>query len=283
MFGIIILYLVSVHLGVGMQASLLPISQKALGEKFFRFNGTISIILLTLAQLLYRFYGSGRDARLSGEKVIDWTSQIDSASPWIWASAALTLIYVLTLPLQRYLVSRGILVAAFLSGGCFMVLMASSLRNRAIPPSVETFVFSMDFFLSALALGSVTICMILGHWYLVAPGMSVRHLKVVAGLFFAVVIARVLLGSYTSVLIWRELEASGADVLSHGLLMDLVFFAQRVLFGLVLPLALSWMIWQTVKIRSTQSATGILYVALVFMLFGEFLSHYILVSRGYPL
>jgi hypothetical protein len=67
------------------------------------------------------------------------------------------------------------------------------------------------------------------------------------------------------------------------MLVNMLFIGQRILFGLILPLALSWMIWQTVKIRSTQSATGILYVAVVFILFGEFLSRYILVSIGYPL
>jgi hypothetical protein len=105
----------------------------------------------------------------------------------------------------------------------------------------------------------------------------------VAGLFIGVVVARALLGAYTSVLLWRHLDAAGGDLLSGALLPNILFFAQRVLFGLVLPLALSWMIWQTVKIQSTQSATGILYVAVVFIFFGEFLSHYLLVSTGYPI
>ena len=95
--------------------------------------------------------------------------------------------------------------------------------------------------------------------------------------------ARSLLGGYTSFLVWRDLAASGTDLLSNFVLITLVFYGQRVLFGLVAPLTLSWMIWQTVKIRSTQSATGILYVAVVFVLFGELLSHYLLVSTGYPL
>jgi hypothetical protein len=164
-----------------------------------------------------------------------------------------------------------------------LAILTSQVGNRAISQSNSALVFSLGSLLSALVLGTVTICMVLGHWYLVAPGMSVRPLKIVAGFFLCAVIGRVLLGCYTSMLIWKDLEASGINILSNFVVVNLVFFSQRVLFGLALPLALSWMIWQTVKIRSTQSATGILYVALVFILFGEFLAHYFLVSTGYPI
>jgi hypothetical protein len=283
MIGFIIFYLVSVHLVVGMLLSLLVLSQRALGERFFRFNGTISLALLVLAQLAYSVYVRGEAALSSRERVLYWQTHIDGATPWLWGVAALLIGYLVGLPFQKYLISRMLLAAAALSGGFSLTILSSDLVNRAIPSLVGAFLFPLDSILSALALGSVVICMILGHWYLVDPGMPVRHLKVIAGLFIGVLIARVLLGSYTSVLIWKELSSSEADFLSNVMLVNMLFIGQRILFGLILPLALSWMIWQTVKIRSTQSATGILYVAVVFILFGEFLSRYILVSIGYPL
>ncbi len=282
MIGIIILFLVCVHLSVGMAASMLPISQRTLGEKFFRLNGTISLVLLALAELAYYLFGSVKEAAAS-ENAYRWVARIDGANPWLWGSGVLLLVYILSLPYRRYRISRLLLTLASLCGLISLALMASGLKSQAIPESLGKILFPLNLYLSALALGSVVICMILGHWYLIDPGMSVRHLKVMAAIFIAVVSARVLLGSYTSLLIWRDLVSSGNDTLSYFVLVNLLFFAQRVLFGLVLPLALSWMIWQTVKIRSTQSATGILYVAVVFILFGELLSHYILVSTGYPI
>jgi hypothetical protein len=39
--------------------------------------------------------------------------------------------------------------------------------------------------------------------------------------------------------------------------------------GFAAPLGLTWMAWQTARIRSTQSATGILYVVVVFCFLGE--------------
>jgi hypothetical protein len=38
---------------------------------------------------------------------------------------------------------------------------------------------------------------------------------------------------------------------------------------LLAPLVLVWMAWQSARIRSTQSATGILYVVVIFAFFGE--------------
>jgi hypothetical protein len=39
--------------------------------------------------------------------------------------------------------------------------------------------------------------------------------------------------------------------------------------GFVAPLVLAWMAWQAARMRSTQSATGILYVAVIFCFLGE--------------
>ena len=45
----------------------------------------------------------------------------------------------------------------------------------------------------------------------------------------------------------------------------------RWLVGLAAPAVLCWMAWQTARIRSTQSATGILYVVVIFCFLGELL------------
>ena len=43
----------------------------------------------------------------------------------------------------------------------------------------------------------------------------------------------------------------------------------RWLIGLVGPAIIAWMVWQAAKIRSTQSATGMLYVGVILTFFGE--------------
>ena len=64
---------------------------------------------------------------------------------------------------------------------------------------------------------------------------------------------------------------------------DGIFVWMRVLFGLAGPISLLWFVWKTVEIRSTQSATGILYVQLFLVLAGELLAKYLRVAAGFPL
>jgi hypothetical protein len=61
-----------------------------------------------------------------------------------------------------------------------------------------------------------------------------------------------------------------------------IFFWQRVLFGLLGPGLLSYLTWETAKIQSTQSATGILYVDFFTVIVGEMLAKYLLLSTTVP-
>jgi hypothetical protein len=61
-----------------------------------------------------------------------------------------------------------------------------------------------------------------------------------------------------------------------------LFFLFRVLWGIMGPIALYWFIWKTADMKSNQAATGLLYVALVFVLIGELLSSYLTVATGFP-
>ena len=63
---------------------------------------------------------------------------------------------------------------------------------------------------------------------------------------------------------------------------DALFFLFRILWGIVGPIALSYFIWKTADMKSNQAATGLLYVALVFVLIGELLSSYLTVATGFP-
>ena len=56
----------------------------------------------------------------------------------------------------------------------------------------------------------------------------------------------------------------------------------RWLLGFLAPLGLDWMAWQSARIRSTQSATGILYVVVIFCFLGELTSQ-LLRSTGMTL
>jgi hypothetical protein len=135
---------------------------------------------------------------------------------------------------------------------------------------------------SALLLGAVTVTMVLGHWYLVDTSLEIAPLRDGA-LWFAVAVAARLAVVALALLLggWETLRVSrAADFVfsTNGL-----FFLFRFLMGLGAPLLLAVFIRQTVKIRSTQSATGLLYVALILVLFGELTSEFLRLRTGYPL
>ena len=116
---------------------------------------------------------------------------------------------------------------------------------------------------SAALLGTATTAMLMGHSYLIAPGMSLSPLLRLLGGLAASLLARALMSGL-------GLWTSG---IAFGKLNDVTMIVPlRWGMGIVLPLVLTIMAWQTARIRSTQSATGILYVVVIFCFIGELMS-----------
>jgi hypothetical protein len=127
---------------------------------------------------------------------------------------------------------------------------------------------------SGLLLGTTIAAMFLGHWYLNTPTMELKPLRfLIEGMAMAVVLEAALSGLALTLEL-REPWISSSDY---------IFIALRWLSGIVGTAILTWMAWRTLKIPNTQSATGILYVAVVTTFLGELTS--LLLSRGtaYPL
>jgi hypothetical protein len=116
---------------------------------------------------------------------------------------------------------------------------------------------------SAALLGAALSAMLMGHSYLIAPGMSLAPLL---RLIAAVAVAVLARGAVDGWALWRWTAAHPSVRLGNDLL---VWLPLRWLAGFVLPLGLVWMAWQSARIRSTQSATGILYVVVIFCFLGE--------------
>ena len=115
-----------------------------------------------------------------------------------------------------------------------------------------------------LALGSAIVGLSLGHWYLVSPTLSTRPLVRVTFLCLGAIVAEALLQPL--LLLWPFGGAPAGETLvsEQGL-----FFAVRVLFGIVVPLVATLGVWRTARIRSLDSATGLLYVVATLVLVGE--------------
>jgi hypothetical protein len=62
----------------------------------------------------------------------------------------------------------------------------------------------------------------------------------------------------------------------------MVWTAWRVTFGFVGPVVLLWMVKDTVRLKHTQAATGLLYIAVGFALMGELAATWLETQTGIP-
>ncbi len=115
---------------------------------------------------------------------------------------------------------------------------------------------------SAFVLGATLTAMLLGHYYLTAPAMSIDPLMRFVRAMAVGLGLRAGLG-IIGFLMLQNLPGSGSGDLSP------LFLAMRWGMGVLGPALATYMSWKTVEIRSTQSATGILYIAMTLLLFGE--------------
>ena len=246
------------------------------GVKFFRFNAGLATTLVAIA-LAFRYEGS-----VPAEA--GWLAERIGVLSLVLSEAALV-VYWATIGRMLTPIRPAILATAVAGG-----VLAISCQALAITPgdSVPMRMLTIASFLSsAVFLGGACTAMILGHWYLVIPSLAVRHLQSIVRLHiastivrFVVVVAAVFAGL---VLLEAGPEANSVSFRRYITSIDGIFFWQRVLFGLAGPAVLSYLTWETAKIRSTQSATGILYVNFFAIVVGEVLAKYLLLATRVPL
>ncbi|HKB06972.1 MAG TPA: hypothetical protein VKF61_01695 [Candidatus Polarisedimenticolia bacterium] len=248
----------------GILAALIFAPFRELGRFFFALNAGLAFLLLCLAAPL----------RL--------TSSSDVQAAWVLAALAMALLigYLSALLLLRAGRSwTGLLLAAAIAA-----LMATA-QDGWITAGERgpKWMFSLAALCAAALLGSVTVGMLLGHWYLVRTRLDVSHLLFFARLFAATLAAR-------AAFFVGGLLAAGAlsprglgRFLRETAVESGVFFWQRVFFGFLGPAAFAYMVHETARIRSTQSATGLLYLAVIFVVYGEFLARYLAVAGAGPM
>ena len=117
--------------------------------------------------------------------------------------------------------------------------------------------------LSGLVTGLTVHAMLLGHWYLNAPGMRVDVLRRMID------VALVAWAAQLVVALASALPAGPLAAIPSGGATTTALAALRWLAGLAGLPVLLWMSRKTLEIPNTQSATGILYVACLAAILGE--------------
>lgn len=262
-----ILFLFLVHLGVGLTLVLVWVRRDA-GVKFFRFNAGTAALLIAIGFAL----------RPAAE------------SPGILHTAATVLLLIAEAMLIVYWATIGralasirpvVLWTALLFGVTAVVLQGFEISRDA--PGLMPLLTVASFLSSVALLGGACGAMVLGHWYLVVPSLNVSHLQSIVRLHIGSMVVRVVVVVAAVALAIMSWQPGFPNFERYIFSVDGIFFWQRVLFGLAGPAVLSYLTWETAKIQSTQSATGILYVDFFTVIVGEVLAKYLLLSTKVPL
>jgi hypothetical protein len=170
--------------------------------------------------------------------------------------------------------------AALLLG--LVALSASASRYRVGPLlSPATVLYPLAFVTGALALGAVATGMLLGHWYLIDLGLSIEPMKRLFRYFVTVVAVQVVV--LVSSLLLMGLAPGGAAAVATLWRDHAVLLAARFVLGPLAVLGLGFMIHRTLQIPQTMAATGLFYIAILFVLVGELLGRLILFRTSLPL
>ncbi len=242
------------RLAAGLVASLLLLPADRVNPRFFRTHLLTALALTVVAGVFL----------------------LDTAGVWLWlllgTAAVLSLAGSVVWMLEGAPGGRWLICLAIPT-----LTAALILSSRAVWPGQDTVALLADDLTSAALLGAATTAMLVGHSYLIAPTMSLTPLMRTLAALGACTLLR--LGvSLAGLWLWKA--EPGRSVLETE---TVLWLAVRWGVGFLAPLGLGWMAWETARIRSTQSATGILYVVVIFCFLGELTSQLLLDKTGFIL
>ncbi len=180
-----------------------------------------------------------------------WRERLTAAMPWGWAAAI---------------------------AGVATIALAAAFVQRPTWGYAPTLLSLLS---GAASLGAVSMGMILGHWYLVTPRLPERPLNRLTLVLLIALAVQTALVAVNLALPARyvPMAVENPDI---GLAQNPVFWL-RLGVGLIFPLALAFMAWQSSVIRAMMSATGLLYIAMGGVLAGEVLARGLLFTTAKPL
>lgn len=256
------------QMAAGVSLSLLFIRADALGKGFFILNTMLAIISLALA-LLFQF------------------SQPTPGTLAIRTAGMAGLFFLLVAAILQARQIRSWTFPLFVGFLLSAFSLCTEVRNltphvleRALLEDALRVVVSL---VGGILLGASVVNMNLGHWYLIAKGLTFDLLENVTRVFLLLVSIRIVfLG--VALGMFYYLPGSGRAALEMLWASDgyLIFFLMRILWGLVGPFVLGTLVFRCVEIHSNTSATGLMYVVVVSLLIGELLANYVTVLSAVP-
>ncbi len=259
------------RLALGMLASLLLLNPKVMHPRFFRTHFLTALGLTVVA--IY----PGWDTEARTPIVIAAVFTLVGSLVWIfdrspirWPSlfaSALAMVVALGV-LSGYFIIRtesvSVLDYSYIARSGYLIVTPEWVRLLSDITAAALLGFSMT-------------AMLVGHSYLISPGLTIKPLM---GQILGFGIALALRAAVCGVALWFW---SGEHDLSNLNDETVLWLPVRWLIGLAGPAVFGFLAFRTAQIKSTQSATGILYVVVILAFLGELTSLLLTRNTGLPL
>jgi hypothetical protein len=247
---------------LGTGAALLAVPFRQIGKYYFSFHATILLVLVVVAVLVGK----------------PWQG-LGQGTAYMRVVAGLSLLFAVLVLVQNVVVraaDKDLRIDALIlpvSAGAIYIIMASfgwTEYGTGMAVLLTAHLLS-----SAMVLGTSLIAMSTGHWYLANAQLSFDILIRLCRMFVASIGLKSVIVAIYAITRFEE----------YGRLEDFykIVMATRILAGIVLAVVLALMSLSCAKRHANQSATGILYVAVVFVLIGETISLYLTLETHRPI
>jgi hypothetical protein len=232
---------------------------KKIDSGFYRFNLGMCCVVGALGITAFHFLDP---------------SLVTNIYVWIWFGA---LMIVTALYWNSTDINNMVITAISLFGMGTMIGIVADIVHEEFINGVWFVVL-----LGSAITAAVFFAMILGHWYLNVIALPINLLKKATMSLWGLLVIRS---------IWDIVYLSKNTIvdtfgISHNLWtfmfqFDGFLLAVAFFMGNIVPITLNFFIWRTLKLQATQSATGLLYVSIVSILFGDLLFKYYLLQYGF--
>ena len=229
-------------------------------QGFYRFNLGKCCIIGSLGTLAYYFIAT------------DYFSEI-ILLVWLFLLGSITAFYW-----NRKIIHNSIITLISFLGIIALLNILSHFMDDLY------FQASFAVIIGSLITAGVFFSMILGHWYLNVIALPISLLKKSTIALSAALVIRIIWDVFfmTSNV---YVDSYGITKNSWSFLFDFdgILLLVALFMGNIFPVLINYFVWSTLKIQATQSATGLLYVSIISILFGDIIFKFYLLQYRLPL
>ncbi len=235
--------------------------RKIIGNGFYNFNLALSGIIGGMAIVLLWLIGS-------------YSSILTGMTGWLGLHLFVSFMYWNSKKISNSIISFSSLIGCIIFAFLALTVLPEQKAALAIPMGI----------LSQAIVAGVLFSMILGHWYLNVIQLPIRLLQRASNNLAGLLALR-LLWNLIQIPTIHLMNSYGVSIpaIQYVQTLDGFFLGVAFFFGLIVPLTLHFLIWKTLKLQATQSATGLLYISVLAVFVGDLCYKFVLFKDGFVL